>query len=88
MEIPGFVFILVGAIVSIVSFFLGDKLTFFIYAGFVFIAFGAVKWYIMGKSKNEKVILRQVYPNFRYCRQCNSAASVAANFCGKCGYRL
>ncbi|MBI2541569.1 hypothetical protein HYV80_02575 [Candidatus Woesearchaeota archaeon] len=99
-KIHGFVYILVGAFISIMSWKLNrEKLIFFYYAGFVFVFIGVVKlifsWiktkanepktHVQHKTlKNHPIAPQQV----KYCNKCRNVVKITDKFCNRCGARV
>lgn len=99
-SIPGIVFIIIGIIMSVVSFFRIESLKVFIYVGLLFVFWGLVK--IIAKTlrsekkrateyeeeyyKSQKP--QQRHAQTRYCPRCRSQIALHHNFCSKCGARV
>ena len=96
-KIHGLVYLLVGLLVSFLSWKLNyEKLMFFFYIGLIFVFIGVIKL-ITGlmKKKNNEVDahkkhgkMPQAHRQVKYCHQCGSALSPHHRFCSRCGARI
>ena len=76
--------LILGLLVTGVSWYLGDKFVLFFYVGVVFLAialFKTILYFIMRESPEDK--------QYRYvCKRCKKTVSKNDKFCGSCGNRL
>lgn len=91
-KIHGLVYILVGLLVSILSYRLNyEKLIFFFYAGLFFILVGISKlifWFIKKQEKVQHQAANQARyqaHHYKRCHKCGSAVVFNGRFCSKCG---
>lgn len=89
-SIHGLVFIVIGAVVSLVSQF-SDNLRVFTYVGLVFIGYGIIKLFLSRinnpiKKAEDKII--QQFEGAITCNGCSIQLDNRCNFCPKCGMRL
>jgi hypothetical protein len=103
MRIPGFVFLLIGAVVAIASYVLihqGQKMQLFMYFGIAMAVYGAIRLYIDREEKpsseaERRAKLAAELPQMRsrdaiprVCSVCSTRNNPKANFCGHCGNKL
>ncbi len=92
------IFIIVGAFVSITSYFMtDDKYNYspFLYVGIIFAIYGIVKWFILDKKeksrhKKQKTTIPKQINRDRpiYCYDCKVHMPVNYRFCPFCGKRV
>ncbi len=100
-SIPGSVFLMIGAFVSIASYFIdklrnANNLRFFIIVGLLFAIYGIYKILIqkalnMGKIKKQYKHTPEYYKKsheYKYCPKCGSKLRESFNFCYNCGKRV
>ncbi|MFO7710309.1 MAG: hypothetical protein R6V53_00935 [Candidatus Woesearchaeota archaeon] len=101
-SIHGIVYVMVGAAVSIVSYYLDkEKLIFFIIVGAILFLFGILKLLFMLMIKKNKPqqpqhnpyhgqYAQQAPPNgaHRFCPRCRRTIHATFNFCPYCGLRI
>jgi hypothetical protein len=88
----------VGALITIVSLWLGGKVGLFVYAGAAFIAIGAFKlfaWYMTrpAETKAEQAAAEQqvsapaqrIASQYVNCARCGQLTYAGGNFCHSCG---
>ncbi|MBI4448811.1 zinc ribbon domain-containing protein [Candidatus Woesearchaeota archaeon] len=91
--VPSWVFVLVGVIVSLVSWRM-PKFMFFFYVGLIFIVVGVFRLaqsYVGGGIKKDIERLDKSlakHPQVTFCPRCNIPVYVTSNFCHHCGTRL
>lgn len=104
MALPGWMFVVVGAIVSGVSWWMvnrGEKMSLFLVVGIGMLVFGLIKLYIDRPSSRdqERAALERELPGNkprdyslstipRVCSMCSAKNNPRANYCGHCGSRL
>lgn len=76
MIIPAFAFIIIGAIVTAVSFF--AKMTLFIFVGIAFIVYGGFRLFKKSPQK----------PVQHHCPRCRTSIQAHQNYCSNCGTAL
>ena len=91
MSIHPAVWVVIGAIVSIASTLIGDKLIVFFYVGLVFLAIGIFKFVVLLTGKDEKVP-RHLHGHSNQtksiCYFCKNHVGDTDTFCRVCGSRL
>ena len=91
-DIHGGVFFAIGAVLSGVSYFLGEKYKLFMFIGLVFMAYGVVKVFINKKSKAEIIKDLKAKPTTvysgGYCPSCKTELVPYSRFCHMCGIRI
>ncbi|MFP4423652.1 MAG: hypothetical protein ACLFP2_00310 [Candidatus Woesearchaeota archaeon] len=99
-SIHGIVYVMVGAAVSIVSYYLDkEKLIFFIIVGGILLLFGILKLLVMLVRKKSKPqqhnpyhgqYAQQVQMNgaHRFCPRCRRTIHATFNFCPYCGLKI
>ncbi len=100
-KIHGFVYLIIGIFVSLVSYFSkNEALKLFIYIGFLFGFIGIVKLFISSLSKKKEKPIKQHPKTFhkqpipkqnsytKYCPHCRNIIRVSDNFCSRCGQAL
>ena len=101
-KIHGFMYILIGLFVSIMSWKLNNqKIFFFFFVGLIFVFVGVVKLIInfiknkKNKTKNAQTNIHnqqhlksQMHQRFKYCQKCRNAIKINDRFCGRCGTKL
>lgn len=89
VQIHGIAWFLIGVVITIISFLV--ELTFFIYIGFAFMIFGAIRLLMRfttkpKETKFDKRIEGSVARGPQYCARCGTAGQ--GNFCRRCGMKL
>lgn len=87
-KIHGLIYIAVGLFVSILSWRLDyNKLTFFFYAGLVFVLVGVIKLLLdLAKRKaGAKEKAHHRLHQIKYCPKCGNATKLHDRFCSRCG---
>ena len=91
MKIPGWVFILIGAIIAITSYFV-PHLKFFFYVGVALFAYGIAKlvFSFIVKEEKEDAYVQQAMNEVQElrCKKCSNFIRNFDNFCSYCGMRL
>ena len=87
--VSSIVFFIVGIIVSGVSYYLMEfkgqsGFSFFLYLGFVFMAFALVKGFLLRKKRSGKDVSSRT---ILYCAKCGVRLHVNDKFCPGCGKR-
>ncbi len=97
--LPGIGIILTGGVVSIVSYFIGNKFMFFFLIGIALFCYGSVKLFILRDKISEKfdkeehhlrlAMHREKYPLLpvKVCSSCTTLLPVHANYCIHCGHK-
>jgi len=95
MRIPGFIFVLVGAVITYISYYVGPKLAIFFWIGLISLGYGIFEILIKfmlrerASTKFKKEVREQVKKQrVVHCPKCHTAVFRRAHFCYHCGYRL
>ena len=82
MSLHPLLWIIVGALVTFVSWFVGDKMVIFMYLGIIFFAFGVFRAVIRFTKPSPT-------PRKRYvCFSCKNPVDATQKFCTGCGTRI
>lgn len=93
-RISGIVFIIVGIIVTITSYFFVEEIFVFSYIGILFIVWGIIKIIYKkltspSKKKTDFIKQHKKHRNRRpHCPYCNKVIVIHDNFCSNCGALL
>ncbi|MBD3361667.1 hypothetical protein GF358_02625 [Candidatus Woesearchaeota archaeon] len=92
MNIPAIVWLMLGTILSVFSYYLGKDFILFFYSGIIIIALGIFKitlQYIFSEkaSKTEKQKISQ-QEHYTSCRHCNNIVRKIDYYCSMCGKQL
>lgn len=93
MKIHWLVWLLTGAVIAIVSYYLGGRLRLFFYLGLLFAAYGFIAM-LVGfilrdkKPEPEKVTIASRMPRYGRCSTCKTVVKFSDNYCFACGSRL
>ena len=92
-SIPGIVFIIIGVVVSIVSFFFVEAIYAFTYVGLAFIGYGLIKIIYKKLTKSKEAKTHQPHhkkhrTHHPHCPFCNNIILPHNNFCSHCGAYL
>ena len=95
--IPGIIFVIIGVIVSITSYFFVEEIFIFTYVGLSFVAYGILKMIykkITSPKKetpiqhNNQVNHKKRHYHHPHCPNCNIQVGIHNNFCHNCGTNL
>lgn len=92
MKVPALVWLMLGILLSVVSYYLGEDFILFFYAGLVIIALGVFKL-ILGyifSTKETSIEKKTVQEQEKYakCRHCNNITRKIDYYCAMCGRQL
>lgn len=96
-SINGIWFLLIGLVVTIISYF-NEDLSLFLYVGMAFIVYGAFKLALKymtsqkepaqpKRNPQQPIQPQQTPPQHYYCRNCGRKLFMQDNFCTNCGMR-
>ena len=90
MKVPALVWLMLGILLSVVSYYLGDEFVLFFYAGLIIIILGIFKL-VLGyvfSSKETIIEKKTVQEKYAKCPHCNNATRKIDYFCAMCGKEL
>ena len=94
MEIPFWAWLVAGGFMTLVSWTVGD-LEIFFYLGIMFVVFGLLKLFILGRPKKAQAQptinhrpQHHMHPHAAQCPRCHMTISIYDRFCRNCGVRL
>jgi len=90
MALPAWSFILVGLLVTILS-YSNETLILFFYLGLAFLVWGMFKLgvgYLLREPKPEEEIEKKIEPQIVGCNHCGAAVYTTAKYCHECGGQL
>lgn len=89
-EIPGYAYLAVGVLVSLMSFFINyQKLIFFFYVGLVMALVGLVKLFFSFLKKEKEPAHKEHHSKRRpRCPSCGAVRYPSFNYCPICGHNL
>lgn len=91
MKIHGLVWLAIGAVMTAMSAYLGDRLRFFFYVGLVFVAIGVFKLiarYVTQEDPSTDPKPLPNHPMISRCANCRESVYTTAKFCHMCGAKI
>ncbi len=92
MKIPALVWLMLGILLTVVSYYLGDEFVLFFYAGLLIIALGVFKLILSYVFSPKETIIEkkavQQKDHYSKCRHCNNITRKIDYYCSMCGKQL
>lgn len=92
MNVPAFIWLMLGILLSTASYYLGEDFVLFFYAGLIIIALGVFKTILkyVFSEKETPVEKREAKQNEQYsrCRYCKNIIRRIDYYCSMCGRQL